>query len=345
MSNPSMSHLYESGSNEWLYSLQQKNLVYNYNFLYFSNKTVISNIVTTNHPDGWLYNDPGSGGNISLDGEDCVIVTSSDSTSTMTFRQGLNEFPRWQSVLNGNTVTAKVLTTVSADAEIKVILSDGITSNIKTSTLATGGDFNVELTLDIASDASTLYIEIQSQSPSAQITISKAYANIGKVAIESLPCIVNGIIGERKQYVATQNSPAEELSLCTGVTELGPNHTRLSSVLNRRFGAGQNDLSLLPDMRGYFSRSWDNGATVDTDASTREMLGNTTVVGDYVGTVEADDFISHVHQLDYSTTPITFGQGSPTTALNTLEPSQTKETGGTETRPKNIAELYTMKWA
>ncbi|XPF95204.1 hypothetical protein ACM9HF_04090 [Colwellia sp. RE-S-Sl-9] len=336
---------YKSGCNELLNSLQQKNLVYNYNFLYFSNKTVVSNMIHYNHPDGWIYNDPGKNAEISLDGENCRILTSSDTTSKMTFRQNLNEFPRWQSVLNGNTVTARVVMTVSENCQVKVILSDGFTDSTRKSIKGVAGIFDVELSLNVANSAEQLYIEVQSQSASAVISISKVYANVGSVAIESLPCIVNGVIGERKQYIATENPPAEELSLCTDNLELSPNQTRLSSVLNQRFGLGQNSLSLLPDMRGYFSRSWNNGATVDTDASKRKTSGNETVIGDYVGTIETDEFLNHVHQLGYSTAQIASSSGTPGTGLNLLTTSETKQTGGSETRPKNIAELYTIKWA
>ena len=122
--------------------------------------------------------------------------------------------------------------------------------------------------------------------------------------------MVQGVIGERKQYVATQNPPAEELALCNAPTELTAGHTRLDSVLNYRFGKGQT-YSMLPDVRGLFSRAWNNGAAMDTDASSRTMLGNKSDKGDLVGTYEEDVFKEHLHDLAFRPTPLTGGDKTP----------------------------------
>lgn len=344
MDNNTVNPLNTLDTSALLNALQQKNLVYNYNFLYFSNKTTASSgAVDYQHPDGWVYKDSGSGAQISAYEQHCKIVTSNDSSSAMTFRQSLHEFPRWEQVLLGQHVSARAVMTMSKNSQVSITLSDGINSNTVSST--SDGDITLDLNLQVDNSATELYIEVQSTSNSAVIDISKIYANIGTVAVESLPCVVSGVIGERKQYVATQNPPAEELSLCNKAGEVASNQTRLDSVLNQRFGKGSNNMSLLPDMRGYFSRSWDNGSGVDTDASTREMLGNNQLKGDFVGTSEKDAFLQHQHDLSFSNMPITLGSASTGTGLNTKVPSNTKPIGGTETRSKNIAELYTIKWA
>ncbi len=329
---------------ELLYSLQQRNLVYNYNFLYFSNKTIESSLVHYRHPDGWVYDNLGQGTQITLSSNNsCRIVTSSDDDSMMTFKQALHEFPRWESQLIGKTVTAKAYLNLSEGCKVNVSLTDGIVSNIKS--LQVAGDVVIELQLDVNSKAKGLHIIIESASKSSVITISKVYANIGIIAIENLPCIVNGIIGERKQYIATENPPAEELSLCNESTELPPTYSRLNSVLNKKFGKGLNGLSILPDIRGYFSRSWNNGSSNDPDASTRTMLGNKALTGDYVGTVEGDVFAEHLHEMKFSTTSIVQGDKLPATGINLTVTSETEKNGGKETRPINIAELFTIKWA
>lgn len=327
-----------------LYAMQQFNLVYNYNFKYYSNKTG-KNPITFNHPDGWIYNDAGPGGQISLYEENCRIVTSSDNTSLMSLRQNLHEFPRWQSNLCGKLVTAKVHLTISKNCVATITFSDGIRSCIYE--ISDEGSTVTELPLNVNANAEKLYISIESLSNSAVISISKIYANIGAMAIENLPCIVNGIIGERKQYVATENAPDEELSLCDSL-ELEPSkHTRLNSVMNHRFGKGDNGMSLLPDTRGYFSRAWNNGANIDTDASGRTMLNNESLNGDHVGTSENDVFLKHSHGLNFSTdNTILTGDKGAAIVINTTKTSSTKtEADGKETRPKNIAELYTIKWA
>ena len=198
-------------------------------------------------------------------------------------------------------------------------------------------------------NASKLVLVIKSSTENAEILIQKAYANIGNFALESLPCIINGFIGERKQYLSTEVAPTTEISLCEPtkkLSEYSGSYTRLSSFLNGKFGGDMSD-SFLPDMRGYFSRSWDNGAGVDTSANDRKALGNGDIEGDHVGTEESDIFKEHQHDLKYKTTPITFQSGSPSYGLDITTTSTTELAGkgNEETRPKNIAELYTMKWA
>lgn len=333
--------------NEYLekltYSMQQRNLVYNYNFLYFSNSAVDgSGRIIYNHPDGWIYNDPGSGAHIGLEKDSCRIVTSSDDQSRMSFKQALHEFPRWKSILQGKTVSAYVSMNISANSSVTVSLADGVVKNSKT--LQSQGSVIVELQLKIAANAEEFYIEIESRSNSSVINIYKVYANIGDIPVENLPCIVSGIIGERKQYVSSQIPPAEELSLCEASRELEPNQTRLSSVLNGRFGTGQQyNLSLLPDMRGLFSRAWNNGSGIDPDASTRKISGNEAFEGDYVGTNEVDTYKEHNHGLNFVVANVAYA--GAVSGINTAGKSSTELSGDAETRPKNIAELYTIKWA
>lgn len=332
--------------NDILYSITQKNLVYNYNFMYFSNKAVSSSgTVEYKHPDGWIYSDSGSSGEIGLEGDRCRILKSNDDTSLMTLKQNLNEFPRWETVLQGESVSAKGTMSISDKCQVTVTISDCITSNEQSFYLDAGGEVEFDLGIDVDITAKNLFIQVSSSSKSAIIKISSIYANIGKVAIENLPCIVNGVIGERKQYIATENSPAEEISLCADAKPVLANQTRLNSVLNYRFGKSDQGYSLLPDVRGYFSRAWNNSASIDKDPSSREMLGDKAVKGDFVGTQEEDIFTEHDHKIDYSTVPISQGPGAAGTGLNLTVSSNTAKNGGGETRPVNIAELYTIKWA
>ena len=332
-----------------LYAMQQQNLVYNHDFLYFSNKGVESSLVVYHHPDGWVYADDDASGASSIgyspNDDSCVIITGKNTTE-MTFSQALNEFPRWEKKLAGKTVTAKAYANLGSqsdtDVEISFSLDDGISR--KTESIRSRGDITLEVQLDISTNPKYLKVAVESPTPSATIKISEVCANVGSVAIESLSCIVNGIIGERRQYVATENPPAEELSLCNGVVGLDSNKTRLDSVLNGRFGTDEKGVSLLPNMAGYFSRSWDNGAGMDPDADERTALGGKTN-GDHVGTVESDAFRTHSHPLNFDQTAIAQGPSAPGVGLNLSAQSKTGKEGGKETRPVNISELYTMKWS
>lgn len=332
--------------NDYLYALQQKNLVYNHDFRYFSNQ--IKNGDTTEYgiPDGWIYKDPGSNGSINFDEESrqCTIMKSSDN-SLMYFSQALHEFPRWNQMLLGKIITAKVTINISTYGKLDVTLSDGINSN--TITKNQKGDFEIIVQLKIDSLAESVSLSVASSEPFMNIKITSICANVGEVTLENLPCIVQGVIGERKQYIATETAPAEELSLCEAPIELNNNYTRLNSVINGRFGLGANGNSNLLDMRGYFSRAWNNGSETDTDSNNRTKPGTGQVNGDHVSTFEEDVFLKHDHGLNFSINKaLATGDKGAATKIVTTNPSKTDiEADGKETRPKNIAELYTIKWA
>ena len=338
-----MKNTTELTTSDYLYSLGQQNLVYNYNFTYYSNQ--LDTAYGT--PDGWVYNDTGNNGKINFDPDtlQCVI-TKSDNDEKMTFTQALHEFPRAEQMLQGETVTGKIVLNTDKDGDVNVTLSDGVTAY--TGTTSKKGDVEIDIQLSIDQAATELILTIASAVPFMVLSLSSCNVNIGEVSIKNLPCAVTGIIGERKQYIATENPPAEELSLCNATIELTSNQTRLNSVLNGRFGIGNNGNSMLPDMRGYFSRSWDNGATVDPNANDRTAPGTGTITGDHVSTFEQDVFLKHDHGLDFTVTTAqsTTGGTGPNTSITTTASSKTnEELDGKETRPKNINELYTIKWS
>lgn len=92
------------------------------------------------------------------------------------------------------------------------------------------------------------------------------------------------------------------------------------------FAAGKR-LALF-DARGEFFRGWDHGRGIDS--------------GRAVGSWQSDEFKSHTHDLDI---PTNSGAGEP--SLENGGPSTTTftsgPTGGTETRPRNIALMPVIK--
>lgn len=331
-----------------LFAMQQRNLVYNYNFLNYSNKT-INTLVTYNHPDGWVYQDAGSGGAIGFDPTtNSCMINKSTGNSLMIFSQTISEFPRWNMCLPGKKVSACAVIKVpgTTGATVTFSLTDGLSTSSKTIFFNPGEQKEINISLDVSVAATTLMVSIGSATSAAVLYISKVYANIGEVALENLPCMIEGFIGERKQYLSTESPPATELSLCNASIELLSSYTRLNSFLNGRFGKGSKGNSLLPDMRGYFSRAWNNGATTDPDAANRTALGQGNVTGDHTGTVEQDQFKQHTHQLQFDLSgQIPSGPSASMPSINKVVTSNTGQTGGSETRGKNISELYTMKWA
>jgi|GEM_PF-625264 len=335
------------GVEEYLYALQQRNLVYNFDFKYFSNQVANGDVINYGIPDGWMYEDNGSNGTINFDDttKQCVIKKSGGN-EYMTFSQALHEFPRWKQMLLGQRVTCKVVMDTVIDGNVSVTLNDGVNST--SITKFNKGQLEFDLKLNIDDDANCLKLLIETKVPFFTMNISCCYVNVGNVAIKYLPCIVEGVIGERKQYIATETAPAEELSLCNGMAELTDDYTRLRSVINNKFGVNpKTNNPYLINMGGYFSRAWDNGSGVDPDANNRLALENGTITGDNVSTMEEDVFLKHNHGLDFSvSTTLKTGGDTTVSAVVSTTPSKTNdESLGKETRPINIAELYTIKWA
>lgn len=327
-----------------LFAMQQRNLVYNGDFRYYSNQVLTGGLVTYNCPDGWVFSNPGSFASVGFDvASNSCFINTGGSSQTVSLHQAIHEFPRWQQTLPGSYVSATVIMNVSGNYAVDVALTDGIDAD--TVTKSSGGDLQFDLQLKVNNNATGVYLAIECTVPNVRIKISQVYANVGMVAIGTLPGMVQGIIGERRQYVGTETAPAEEISLCQPPVSLGAGYTRLNSVVNGRFGSSGSGISLTPDMRGYFSRSWNNGAITDPDAGQRTALGG-SITGDNVGTVEQDIYQKHNHPLIWSANqPGMNGNAGPVTVINTAQQSNTGDAGGNETRPKNIAELYTIKWA
>lgn len=117
-------------------------------------------------------------------------------------------------------------------------------------------------------------------------------------------------------------------------------YSDLFDAIGTQFGSGNGSSTFtLPDLRGEFLRGWDNGRGVDSGRS--------------FGTSQADDIKAHSHRILGGTG----GQdtNSPSSRNNIAgmdrqnaytagDPALIEETGGTETRPRNIALLACIKY-
>jgi microcystin-dependent protein len=135
------------------------------------------------------------------------------------------------------------------------------------------------------------------------------------------------------QYFAMQTAPDGWL-VCDGSTlnkATNPAYIPLWAAIQYTYG-GSGDTFNLPDLRGEFIRGWSQGRTgVDT--------------GRAFGSAQADDFKSHTHGLNTGTG--NGGQGFPgefqTAWVSNLQ-GRITATGGTETRPRNVALLPCIKF-
>lgn len=115
-----------------------------------------------------------------------------------------------------------------------------------------------------------------------------------------------------------------------GSTVSRTTYASLFSAIGTLYGAGNGSTTFaLPDLRGYFVR----GVGINSDA---------TASGTF-GAKQADDFKSHTHTESNGNSGGNFGAGGFGPVLYGSVKGITESTGGTETRPKNIALLYCIK--
>ena len=156
------------------------------------------------------------------------------------------------------------------------------------------------------------------------------------------------ITGEIKMW--STNTPPTGYLECNGAAVSRTTYATLFAVIGTTYGAGDGSTTFnLPDTRGYFIRGWDHGAGVDT--------------GRAFGSTQADAFKAHNHTANVSD-PTHF-HGIPTFAGNTAGGSNANafsastggttaaastgigvsitNTGGTETRPLNLALMFIIK--
>lgn len=108
-------------------------------------------------------------------------------------------------------------------------------------------------------------------------------------------------------------------------------YAALFAAIGTTYGAGNGTTTFaLPDLRGEFLRGWDSGRGVDT--------------GRALGSAQADALKAHTHSIpagNYTTHGFILGGGN---AFATDLTSTTGSTGGSETRPRNVAMLAIIKF-
>lgn len=102
----------------------------------------------------------------------------------------------------------------------------------------------------------------------------------------------------------------------------------------------------LPDYRGRVLRHWDAGSGRDPDAASR-YADNGGWTGNNVGSMQDDEFESHLHDIQNSkwqngTGESSHRQGDTTGAITSA--FQTQLSGGNETRMKNAAVMWCIKY-
>jgi len=115
---------------------------------------------------------------------------------------------------------------------------------------------------------------------------------------------------------------------CNGDAVSRTTYATLFAAIGTTYGSGDGTSTFnVPELRGEFVRGWDDSRGVDSSRS--------------IGSFQADEFKSHTHT--FAGSVASGGSGSSnrdgSRATKTTDP-----TGGSETRPRNIAMLYCIKF-
>jgi microcystin-dependent protein len=123
---------------------------------------------------------------------------------------------------------------------------------------------------------------------------------------------------------------------CNGAAVSRTTYARLFSIIGTTFGVGNGSTTFnLPDLRGEFIRGWDDARGIDS--------------GRAFGSSQADELKSHEHELLGQLEAFSPVAGSGKFTLHggggsSANTTYINNTGGTETRPRNVALLYCIKF-
>lgn len=139
-----------------------------------------------------------------------------------------------------------------------------------------------------------------------------------------------GMIGS-VAFFATNTAPTGWVKANGAVVSISGIYAALFAKIGYTFGSSGGTFAL-PNLRGVFIRGLDEGMGLDPGRT----LSNT---------IQGDTFASHTHNYEkqYATNN-TYGSGAATVWDGGNNLGATTSTGGTETRPKNIALLACIKY-
>ena len=128
--------------------------------------------------------------------------------------------------------------------------------------------------------------------------------------------------------------------ICDGRSYSRRDYQELYRIIGSNFGAPNNSSFNVPDFRGRFLRGTDNRAGRDPDALSRQASSSGGLTGDNVGSVQEDQFKAHSHS--YTKFPGAKGDIASGRYWKAVG-SNTGNTGGSETRPKNVYVNFIIK--
>jgi len=237
---------------------------------------------------------------------------------------------------------------IDPDGTINVIGDgSGTVTQIQTGPGITGGPITTTGTIGLASATSsqiggvkpgagasvtgdgTLFVEPATTSSIGGVIVGQGLniTGSGVLAVDSVP--PGSVPAGTVQWFAGSTAPTGWL-YANGATLDTGTYPALYAAIGRVYTGGSvSPIQFqIPDLRGQFLRGWDNRATGGVDS------------GRVFGSYQNDDFKSHTHTYVDNLAP---GYGLTSTGYSAAQDTQTGATGGSETRPKNVAMLPIIK--
>lgn len=145
---------------------------------------------------------------------------------------------------------------------------------------------------------------------------------------------------------------------CDGQSYNSSQFQELFAAIGTTWGGNGSDFNV-PDMRGRFTRGWDEGEGNDPDAAIRLATNAGGNTGDAVGSLQEDAFQGHFHEIRVSSTAnstnnnhVAWGTNTPSSNDPVQGPTEMFLPGGgsygvpklsSETRPQNVSVIYIIK--
>jgi microcystin-dependent protein len=265
-----------------------------------------------------------------------TIALTGDVTGTTDSFNGSANVSAATTIANNAVTTAKI-----ADSNVttaKIADSNVTTAKIADSNVTTAKIADASVTTAKIADSNVTDAKLASGIDASKLTTGTlpiARIADGQVTLAKLVTAVQESLlpAGAVQAFAMNSAPAGWLA-ADGSNVNRTTYAALFSAIGVTYGVGDGvNTFTLPDLRGYFVR----GSGTNSDG---------TVSGTF-GVKQADDFKAHTHVVGSRVNSTAFGVGivaaSNSATINGANNS-TGSTGDTETRPKNIAMLYCIKF-
>jgi len=266
-------------------------------------------------------------GNLTVNGNTTIGNASADTlsvaaTGTFTGNQTFNgtaTFTSTVTVPDASFTNAKLATVATATIKGRVTAGTGAVEDL-TGTQAT------TLLSAVVGDSGSGGTKGLVPAPAAGDTAAARFLSAAGTFAAAVP------VGSISMYGAN-TAPTGWLE-CNGAQVSRTTYAGLFAAIGTVFGAGDSATTFnLPDMRGEFARGWDNSRGIDPARA--------------FGSAQADELEAHTHSVQPPAASDDTASGLTTTGTGgaeTITPYNTASTGGTETRPRNIALMFIIKF-